>query len=61
MGIKGQMLFLGLMALLVSFETVAGLETLQTVHTGVVLDVVVVSLDMQFQLVPRAEHLPAVR
>jgi len=49
------------MAQLVSFEAVAGLETLQAVHARVAFDVEVVSLDVQLQLVARAKRLPAVR
>lgn len=42
------------MTLLMSLETIAGLEALETVQTGVAFDVVVVPLDVQFQLVASA-------
>jgi hypothetical protein len=49
-----------LVPLLVSLQTVAGLEVLQTVQTWVALDVVVVPLDVQLQLVAGAQRFTAV-
>ena len=50
-----------LVPLLMSFQTVAGLEVLQTVQTWVALDVVVVPLDVKLQLVAGAQRFTAVR